>query len=299
MHILMLMSNQIEFRHLKYFQTVAKELHFRKAAEKLFITQPALSRQIKQLEEYVGTELFKRDKRNVSLTKAGEYLLTEAQFLFDHLGFIKDNIGHIARGDEGEIRIGFVGSAMQSVIPALLKKINRDSPGIHFVLTELTNQDQVDQIRNDQLDLGFIRTMRLPEGLKKLDVFEETFCLVLPKSHPISSKNFKTISDLEKENFILFSSQYSHGYYDKIMSIFEDQGFAPKIAHESVHANTIFRLVENELGIGIVPSSLKQGFDLNIKFIDLERIPQRTTLSAIWKQESRNPILKKVIHTLE
>tara|TARA_R110002096_G_C14659146_1_gene727398 strand:+ start:3988 stop:4875 length:888 start_codon:yes stop_codon:yes gene_type:complete len=295
----MLMSNQIEFRHLRYFQTVAQELHFRKAAEKLFITQPALSRQIKQLEEYVGAELFKRDKRNVSLTKAGEYLLKESQFLFDHLGYIKDNIQHIAQGDEGEIRIGFVGSAMQSVIPTLLKKINKESPGIHFVLTELTNQDQVDKIRNDQLDLGFIRTMRLPEGLIKKDVFEETFCLVLPKSHPISQNNFKNISDLKEEDFILFSSQYSHGYYDKIMSIFEDQGFSPKVAHESVHANTIFRLVENELGIGIVPSSLKQGFDLNIKFIDLKDIPQRTTLSAIWKKESRNPILKSVVGFLE
>ena len=293
------MSNQVEFRHLRYFQIVAQELHFRKAAEKLFITQPALSRQIKQLEEYVGAELFKRDKRNVSLTKAGEYLLKESQFMFDHLGFIKDNIKHISRGDEGEIRIGFVGSAMQSVIPTLLKKINKESPGIHFVLTELTNQDQVDLVRNDQLDIGFIRTMRLPDGLIKKDVFEETFCLVMPKSHPISSSNFKSISDLKDESFILFSSQYSHGYYDKIMSIFEDQGFTPKVAHESVHANTIFRLVENELGIGIVPSSLKEGFNLNIKFIDLEKIPQRTTLSAIWKEESRNPILKSVVDFLE
>ena len=295
----MLMSNQIEFRHLKYFQVVAKELHFRKAAEKLFITQPALSRQIQQLEEYVGAELFKRDKRNVSLTPAGEYLLKESQFLFEHLSFIKDNIRHISKGDEGEIRIGFVGSAMQSVIPALLKKVNKKLPGIHFVLTELTNQDQVDLIRNNQLDIGFIRTMRLPEGLKKLDVFEEPFCLVLPKSHPISAKSFNNISDLEKENFILFSSQYGHGYYDKIMSIFEDQGFSPKVAHESVHANTIFRLVENELGVGIVPSSLKQGFDLDIKFIELNNIPQRTTLSAIWKEESRNPILGRVIPYLK
>jgi len=292
------MSNQIEFRHLRYFQTVAKDLHFRKASEKLFITQPALSRQIQQLEEYAGAKLFDRDKRNVSLTKAGEYLLKESQFLFDHLGFIKDNIRHIASGDEGEIRIGFVGSAMQSVIPALLKKINKKSPGVHFVLTELTNQDQVDLIRNDQLDLGFIRTMRLPEGLNKLDVFDETFCLVLPKSHSITQKSFKSIFDLKDENFILFSSQYSHGYYDKIMSIFEDQGFTPRIAHESVHANTIFRLVENELGIGIVPSSLKQGFDLDIKFIDLDKIPQRTTLSAIWRKGSLNPILENVVKLL-
>ncbi len=298
MYILMLMSNQIEFRHLHYFKVVANELHFRKAAEKLFITQPALSRQIQQLEEYIGAELLIRDKRNVSLTKAGEYLLDEADYLFNHFEFIKENIRLLRKGETGEIRIGFVGSAMQSVIPELLKKMDKVSPGIHSVLTELPNQEQVDKIRNDQLDLGFIRTMRLPEGLKKLDVYEETFCLVLPESHSISQRNFKTVKDFEQENFILFSSQYSHGYYEKIMSIFEDQGFTPRVTHESVHANTIFRLVENELGIGIVPSSLKHGFDLKIKFIDLKNIPQRTTLSAIWKTESRNPALGKVINFL-
>ena len=157
MYILMLMSNQIEFRHLRYFQVVANELHFRKAAEKLFITQPALSRQIKQLEEYVGAELFKRDKRNVVLTQAGAYLLKESEFLFNHLDFVKGNIRHISKGDEGEVRIGFVGSAMQSVIPSLLKKVNKELPKIHFVLTELTNQHQVDLIRKNQLDIGFIR----------------------------------------------------------------------------------------------------------------------------------------------
>ncbi len=294
----MLMSNQIEFRHLKYFITVAEELHFRKAADKLFITQPALSRQIKQLEEYIGAPLLIRDKRNVELTKSGEYLLDEAHFLFNHLDFVKQTISHLQQGEEGELRIGFVGSAMQSVIPDLLKQINKSSPGIHSVLTELPNQEQVDRIRNDHLDLGFIRTIRLPEGLNKLDVYEENFCLVLPASHPISADNFNSVYDLKDENFILFSSQYSHGYYDKILSIFEDQGFSPKVAHESVHANTIFRLVESELGIGIVPSSLKRGFDLNIKFIELDTIPQRTTLSAIWKTDSRNPILSKVIEFL-
>ncbi len=298
MYILMLMSNQIEFRHLRYFITVAEELHFRKAAEKLFITQPALSRQIQQLEQFIGAPLFIRDKRNVALTKSGEYLMEEARFLFNHLDFVQQTIEHLQQGDEGELRIGFVGSAMQTVIPSLLKQINKDYPGIHSILTELPNQEQLDRIRNDQLDVGFIRSMRLPVGLNKLDVYEENFCLVLPASHPVSAENFTSIDVLGDENFILFSSQYSHGYYDKILSIFEDQGFSPKVAHESVHANTIFRLVENELGIGIVPSSLKHGFDLNIKFIELKNIPQRTTLSAIWKTDSRNPILSKVIEFL-
>lgn len=295
----MLMSNELELRHLRYFLTVANELHFSKAAEKLYITQPALSRQIKQLEDHLGAELLVRDKRNVNLTRIGEYLQDEASYLFNHLEFVKQNIRHLEKGDEGELRIGFVGSAMQSVIPGLLKEIDQQSPGIHTILTELPNQEQIDRIRNDQLDIGFIRTMRLPEGLNKMDVFEEAFCLVLPADHRFDQSNFKSVKDLEEEQFILFSSQYSHGYYDKIMSIFEDQGFSPKVAHESVHANTIFRLVENNLGIGIVPSSLKRGFDLDIKFIELEQIPQRTTLSAIWKADSRNPILRTVSSLLK
>ncbi len=293
------MSNELELRHLRYFRRVAKELHFGKAAEQLYVTQPALSRQIKQLEEILGVSLFLRTKRSVQLTKAGEYLLAESNQLFEHLEFVKDNLRHIQNGDRGELRIGFVGSAMQSVIPELLKHINTESPGIHTVLTELPNQQQIDMLKTDQLDVGFIRTLRLPSGIEKLDVLEENFCLVVPEQYPLDQHSFSSVSDLKDESFILFSSQYSHGYFDKIMSIFEDAGFSPQVAHESVHASSIFRLVEHGLGIGIVPSSLKQGFNLNIKFIELTQIHQRTTLSAVWKTNHRNPLVDRVIPLLK
>jgi DNA-binding transcriptional LysR family regulator len=292
------MSNDLEVRHLKYFQTVAEELHFSNAAEKLFITQPALSRQIKQLEEILEVDLLKRDKRNVELTEAGQYLLDETEYVFNHLRFIKKNIQHIGAGGAGELRIGFVGSAMNSVIPGLLSAIEKKIPGLHTQLTELPNQVQIDRIRKDELDIGFIRSMRLPEGLKKKSVLEETFSLVLPIDHELSQQNFKSVKQLIDEPFILFSSQYSHGYFEKIMSIFEDQGFSPKVAHESVHANTIFRLVEQNLGIGIVPTSLTLGFALNVKTIELTKINQRTILSAIWKQEHRNRLLKSFLELL-
>ena len=126
--------------------------------------------------------------------------------------------------------------------------------------------------------------MRLPNGLEKKHVFKETFSLVLPISHELNQQNFRSVKQLQEESFILFSSQYSHGYFEKIMSIFEDQGFSPKVAHQSVHANTIFRLVEQNLGIGIVPTSLTHGFALNFKCIDLKDIHQRTKLTAIWKK---------------
>lgn len=293
------MSNELELRHLRYFRKLATELHFGKAADKLFLTQPALSRQIKQLEEILHTKLFTRTKRSVALTKAGEYLLRESNHIFDHLNYVQDNLNHIQQGDKGELRIGFVGSAMQSIIPPLLQQISLESPGIHSVLTELPNQDQIDRLNNDQLDVGFIRTMRLPEGLFKLDVHEENFCLILPGNHSLDQHSFRSVADLKEESFILFSSQYSHGYFEKIMSIFEDAGFTPRVAHESVHANTIFRLVEHGLGIGIVPTSLKQGFNLNIKFIELDHIPQRTVLSAVWKIDHRNPLIDRVIPLLQ
>ena len=135
---------------------------------------------------------------------------------------------------------------------------------MHTELTELPNQVQIDRVRNDTLDIGFIRSMRLPNGLEKKHVFKETFSLVLPISHELNQQNFRSVKQLQEESFILFSSQYSHGYFEKIMSIFEDQGFSPKVAHQSVHANTIFRLVEQNLGIGIVPTSLTHGFALNL-----------------------------------
>ncbi len=292
------MGNELELRHLKYFKAVAEELHFGKAAEKLFITQPALSRQIKQLEEILEVDLLKRDKRNVELTESGQYLLDEAEYVFNHLNFIKKNIQHIDSGDEGELRIGFVGSAMHTVIPGLISSVQKENPGIHTELTELPNQDQIDRIRNDELDIGFIRSMRLPEGLEKKNVYEETFSLVLPSDHRLNRTNFESVKQLENESFILFSSQYSHGYFEKIMSIFEDQGFSPKVAHQSVHANTIFRLVEQKLGIGIVPTSLTDGFALDFKRIELTNILQRTTLSAIWKKDHRNQLLTSFLELL-
>lgn len=289
------MSNELELRHLRYFLALSEELHFGKSSEKLFISQPALSRQIQQLEELLGTSLLKRDKRNVALTNTGEYLKDEAQFIFNHLEFVRKNIEHIEAGNEGVLRIGFVGSAMQTIIPGLIGKIQLQSPGIRTELTELSNQEQIDQVTKDELDIGFIRTMRLPGGLSKKEILNETFSLVLPEDHHLNHENFSSVKQLRSESFILFSSQYSHGYYEKILSIFEDQGFTPKVAHQSVHANTIYRLTEQKLGIGIVPTSLTSGFDLKVKFIELDKIKQRTTLSAIWKSDHRNPLLNSFL----
>ncbi|WP_108804498.1 LysR family transcriptional regulator [Aquimarina sp. Aq107] len=288
------MGYQLELRHFTYFLAVAEELHFRKAAERLFISQPGLSRQIKQMEDIIGAELFIRNKRNVSLTAAGEYLKKEIAYIFNHIDFTIKQTSLIDKGSEGEVRIGFLGSAIQTVIPDLLVKVDKKYPKIQFSLEEMSNYDQVKSIVSDELDIGFVRLARVPDGVSIKAVQTDSFSLVLPKNHPLNEKNFKSVAQVSSEHFILFSSDYSSIYYDKIMSICEDKGFTPIVSHKSVHAQTIFKLVESGLGVAIVPTSLQHGFDLEVKFLEIPKIAQKAALSVIWKQDNRNPALEKV-----
>ncbi|APD07148.1 HTH-type transcriptional regulator AlsR [Flavobacteriaceae bacterium UJ101] len=291
------MSYQLELRHLHYFKAVAEELHFRRAAEKLFISQPGLSRQIKQMENLLEVELFSRNKRKVQLTPAGHYLKKETDFIFNHLKQTQQHIKKLDKGEEGELTIGFVGSAMQTIIPKLLVTMNTHFPNTHMNFEEISNLKQVEAIQSNALDLGFVRLDQVPNDIQIKTVFNDTFSVVLPQKHFLTHDNFKSMKQLEEENFILFSKDYSPLYYQKIMSIFEDQGFEPNISHRSVHAQTIFTLVENGLGIAVVPTSLQKGFNLKVKFLEIPNIRQQAVLSIIWNKKNRNPVLHNILKT--
>ena len=258
------MSYQIGLRHYKYFLAVAEELHFKKAADKLFISQPGLSKQIKEMEEALGFKLFERNNRNVVLTAAGKYLKEEITLLLNDNERILRHAQHIATGNEGEI---------------------------HLSLQEMDNNRQINDLLGNKIDIGFVRLNEVPKALSLRPVFDETFSLVLPKNHALNSRNFTSLNQLKEEQFIFFEKAYSPSYHEKVMSMFEDCGFSPTISHTSVHATTIYRLVENSFGVAIVPSSLKLGYNMDIKFIELKNVPQRAVLSLAWNKENRNPML--------
>ena len=292
------MSYQIELRHLSYFLAVAEELHYRKAAEKLFISQPGLSTQIKQMESILDVKLFERDKKKVSLTAGGVFLKSEVEFIMNHLNQTKRHLKLIDKGYLGEIRIGFLGSAMQKVIPELLLNLKDKSPKVNASLEEISNHAQVNALLKDKLDIGFVRLARVPKGLQIRPVYEDTFSLVVPTNFHITTSNFKGMHELAENDFILFSQDYSSLYYDTVMSICENAGFTPKVSHKSVHALTIFKLVENNLGVAIVPTVLQYGFQMNVKFIELKKIKQKAVLSVAWKADNRNPVLQQCLNLL-
>ena len=292
------MGYQIEFRHFRYFLAVAEDLHFRKAAERLFISQPGLSRQIKQMEEDLGIQLFIRHNRKVQLTTAGLHLKTELSRTLKDIDNILDSAKLLQEGKQGKLNFGYVGSAMLEIIPDVLLRFKKEYPNVQFGLKEMDNQKQIAHLLSQKIDIGFVRLNRAPRGLIIKPILEETFCLVLPKNHPINSTNFKDLSQLKNESFILFDPSYSPSYYEKVMQIFDDSHFSPIVSHNTIHAASIYKLVENNFGLSIVPKSLLQGYTMNIKFIELNNIPQRTTLSVIWNTNNRNPILKALLEKI-
>lgn len=283
------MNYQIELRHFYYFKVLAEELHYRRAAERLFISQPGLTRQIKQMEEIYKTALFERGKRFVKLTPAGEYLKKEVELLFTHYHNIHTQIEKIGEGKIATLKLGFIGSAVQTILPELLTRLKSQQPMVDITLNELSNEIQMELLLKDELDFGFVRMENFPPKIESLPILTEHFALVVPKGHPLSQTKKVDFAHLKEESFILFSRAYSTTYYDLVMSIFRDHHFIPNVTLRTVNALTIFNLVSQGMGMAIVPSSLKKGYNADVDFIELKHIPQRTTLYLAWNMENRNP----------
>ena len=288
----------MELRHLRYFTVLAEELHFGRAAERLFIAQPGLSRQIRKLEEELSVVLFDRNNRRVALTEAGKYFQQQTCRLLADLEATVANLRQIEKGLRGQLRIGYIGSAMQRTLPQLLVAVKRAYPDIRFSLREMDNRQQLEHLINREIDLGFVRVERVAPPLRMKAVLDDTFSLVLPENHPVSAENFRGLQQLADESFILFEPTYSESYYEKVLQLFDAAGFGPQLSHSTVNASSIYRLVANGMGLSIVPTALREGYDMGVKFIELDQLPQRTTLRAVWHGELQGALLRRVLGLL-
>jgi DNA-binding transcriptional LysR family regulator len=274
-------------RQLQYFLKLAEELHFKNAAEKLFIVQPALTKQIQNLEESLGVKLFERNKRNVVLTEAGHFLRKRAMRVMDELAEIKQQIRLVDEGHQGELRIGYVGSCIHTFLPDCLTTLHETFPKIQTYLSEVTSASQFLAVLKSELDVAFLRNPSPHKGIEQRMVFQETFSLVLPESHWLTPENFEGMQQVANEEFILPTKNDGENYHRLQWSICEDAGFSPIIAHETVHGHTVLRLIEHGLGLSLLPTSFQTVTNAAVKYIELKDIPQRAEISMIW--DSRNP----------
>lgn len=271
---------------LRNFLKLSETLNFTKTSDKVFIAQPALSRQIKKLEDELSIVLFKRNKRNVELTPAGAYFRNEVQKIINQLDYCIKQSAQIEKGEMGEIRIAYTHSVMQSFLPDLVKKLNHALPGIKIILIEMSNTRQVEAIRNREIDISLSTNPTIKGNLKSKVLKEENFAVVLPKNHPINHSNFVSVAQFEAESFILAPKADGELYVGIIESICIDAGYLPNVIHESSHASTVIRLVEAGIGITIEPlSGLIRYHNNNIKYIELKNIKQKAIIVMLWNAD--------------
>jgi DNA-binding transcriptional LysR family regulator len=301
----------MQLRHLLYFKTVAEQLHFRKAASKLFISQPPLSRQIKQLENELGALLFTRKDKRVNLTDAGKYFKTEVDAIFARLEESKEIVRQIHNSDSGELKIGYISSVYQSRLADTLIAMRDAFPYIKTNLFEIPTLAQIKALEQGHLDVGILRGPVQSAQLKVKTLFFDPFVLVVParKAKPATKRKSTTKGKsatwlkpatkgkpatwLKTSPFIFFSKDIAPHYNDKLLEICARMGFKPDIVHEANNAHSILQLVEAGLGVSILPYSLKQQYAyLKVSFIELENIPVNTEVVLAYKQNNRNAALK-------
>jgi DNA-binding transcriptional LysR family regulator len=282
----------MDTQQLKNFLILCETLNYREASERINIVQPALSRQIQQMEEQVGALLFDRNKRNVNLTAAGEYFKVECDRIIHDFEKAISKTAQIHRGEAGTIRIGHASSAMQTILPCFLVKIKDTFPDIKTELLENANRQLVEMLLNRKIDIAFGPNISPPAEAESKIIYEENFVILLPKNHPISSENFTDLSVFANEKFILPPCSVGLGYVETIEQICYQHGFKPKVVHESAQSMSVQRLVEAGMGISIEPLSSMRGIDMEIKFIELKNIPQKAQMKMLWLKERAGELEK-------
>ena len=285
----------LELRLLNYFATLADELHFSRAAKRLSISQPPLSVAIKQLDEQIGAQLFERTSKGVRLTPAGEHLLPRARQLLALAQQAAQETRDIGQGVRGHLRMGFVGSALYRGVPQALAAFQQQHPLVRVDMLELNSAEQLQGLQQARLDLGLVHSVKLPEGIEGELLMEEAFIACLPQGHPLAQRSAIDLAALQPERLILFSSEVSPVYHQRIYQMCMAHGFAPEIRHEVRHWLSVLSLVSLGQGVAIVPAALQRVGMQNVVFRPLAGEQPLSELLAVWRQTPANPLLEALL----
>ncbi len=285
----------MEIRHLKYFLTLADELSFIKASEKLFISQPPLSRQIKELEDELGARLFDRNSKKVELTQAGKYFKDEVTTMLDNLDRIKLKTQKIGNNISGEFRIAYISSTFSGDIAELIKFLSSKYPFVNFSLYEVPTARQISDLEQGRLDLGIIRApLKSPKIATHL-WFRDSFSVVFNKQL-VQLDTEEDIEKLKDETFVFFNKDYAPHYYELLLEICAIYGFVPKVVHESNNISSIIQLVKNELGSSIVPTNILKSHNYpELGFIELKKGNLFTDVLIATPKDNDSEIAKEAI----
>lgn len=284
----------MELRHIRYFLALAEELNFSRAAEKLHIAQPPLSRQIRELEEEIGARLFHRTNRHVELTNAGKVFLSKAHQILDQVEQACISTRLSSTGREGEFRVGFSG-IVHDFMP-FLQQYRALHPQVGIILNQMNSSAQIEALLENRIDFG-LPTIPVKSNKIVVQPFKKVKMMaVLPEKHRLADKPSVSIHDLADEPFIMTSKSAGSIYYEKLMSVFQHAQFTPNVTIQANNLQTVMELVAGGLGVTLAPSPLHPMSGITKRQVDDMDIFIEASIA--WRKDNHSEILKQFLDFL-
>jgi DNA-binding transcriptional LysR family regulator len=285
----------MELKQLRFFLAVAEELNYTRAAERVNIAQPALSQQILNLEHSLGTSLFSRNKRAVSLTQAGEDFLPHARRVLNAAGEAAIAVGAVREGLAGRLSIGAVYSALYAILPAVLSEFRLNHPRIEISVQEMTVAQQLQALRQGRIDLGFMRGTASVEGLCSEVLYSEPLVAVMPAADPLAQQQAVSIEEIAGRPFIAIAYENNASYSELVARLFNDAGMRPDITSRASDMHTILCLVMAGLGVSVVPASVMAVGVNGVAYRPIAGISPTIDASIAWHKDISYPFLPAFI----
>src|ERR1700756_5277055 len=288
----------MELRHLRYFVAVGEEQHYGRAARRLRVAQPALSRQIQDLEEELGFTLFERLSRGVKLSDAGKLFLEDARRILQEVTGAAVRAGSVARGRSGTLRVGFSENASwRGVVPESFRRFRELRPGAELQLRPAPSLEQLEAIRSGRLDAGFVNFMpKSDPELDQLLVARQHVELAAPKRHPLTRLKKLRLRDLTDAPFVWFPRWANPAFYDQMMLECYRGGLkSPRIVQEGVNEPTILSLVSTGMGVGWVLATARWRCPESVVILPVMDLNMPLTLAFVWRKDNTSPLLANFI----
>jgi DNA-binding transcriptional LysR family regulator len=288
----------MELRHLRYFVAVGEEQHYGRASRRLRVAQPALSRQIQDLEEEVGFKLFERLPRGVKLSAAGKLFLDDARRILQEVSDAAERAARVARGRSGTLRVGFTENASwRGVVPDSFRRFREQQPDAELQLRPAASVDQLEAIRSGRLDAGFVNFMPTADPeLDQLTVADQYVELAVPKRHPLAKMRKLRLRDLVDVPFVWFPRWAAPAFYDQMMKACYRGGLkSPRIAQEGLNEATILSLVSTGLGVGWVLRSARWRSPATVVILPVVDLKVTMQLALAWRRDNASPLLTSFI----
>jgi len=288
----------MELRHLRYFVAVGEEQHYNRAARRLRVAQPALSRQIQDLEEEIGFKLFYRLPRGVKISAAGKCFMEDALRILQQVNEAIARAKRVAIGQSGTLRVGFVESiSWHGVVPDSFRMFRERQSDAELQLKPLSSAEQIEAVRLGQLDAGFLFTIaEISRELAQLPVASLNLMLAAPRGHPLTKLKKLRLRDLRDAAFIWFPRRESPTYFDRLMQeCFRGGLKSPHIVQEAVNEATILSLVSCRMGVAFVSGATRWRCPESVALLPVADLRLPLPFALIWRKDNASALLAKFV----